>query len=212
MNRKSYRFMTFIKLLFFNIFGLYMVYLAWLNGLVEPVFENDMTKITYVIVFVFLIGFVGVLLRNFRLSRELNALDDYQKGIIDKDNSYHSMKFLELARETCTDNSFLQEAFRSKLLDRVREIRWIAALLVVLGLIGTVFGILIALSGVDATSAGDVSSVGRMVARLINGMHVALYTTILGSILSVWHEINVMITEKLTVRLYTRTLELVGRT
>ena len=55
-----------------------------------------------------------------------------------------------------------------------------AAALVVLGLVGTVIGFIIALSGVTAEDAGDVSTVRPMISTLISGMSVALYTTLGG--------------------------------
>ena len=58
--------------------------------------------------------------------------------------------------------------------------------LTVLGLIGTVLGFIIALSGVDPDVASNPSAISPMVAQLIEGMSVALYTTLVGSILSVW--------------------------
>ena len=64
--------------------------------------------------------------------------------------------------------------------------RYIANSLTVLGLIGTVLGFIIALSGVDPDVASNPSAISPMVAQLIEGMSVALYTTLVGSILSVW--------------------------
>ena len=46
-----------------------------------------------------------------------------------------------------------------------------------------VIGFIIALSGVTAEEAGDVSSVRPMVSTLISGMSVALYTTQVGALL-----------------------------
>ena len=73
--------------------------------------------------------------------------------------------------------------------------RWISVIniseaLVMLGLIGTVFGFIVALSGVDPDKAGDVSQVSGMVSRLIEGMGIALWTTLEGSVLSLWLAIN----------------------
>ena len=62
----------------------------------------------------------------------------------------------------------------------------LAGSLVVLGLIGTVIGFIIALSGVDPDIATNPQAVSPMVATLIEGMSVALYTTLVGAVLSVW--------------------------
>ncbi|MBI08341.1 MAG: hypothetical protein CMM55_02360 [Rhodospirillaceae bacterium] len=72
----------------------------------------------------------------------------------------------------------------------VAVIRHLANGLVFLGLIGTVIGFIIALSGVDPDSATEIDSVAEMVATLINGMSVALYTTLVGAVLYVWLIIN----------------------
>ena len=53
-------------------------------------------------------------------------------------------------------------------------------------MIGTVIGFIIALSGVDSSVASNPEEVGNMVSSLISGMSVALYTTLAGSIFSVW--------------------------
>lgn len=62
--------------------------------------------------------------------------------------------------------------------------------LVLLGLIGTVLGFVIALSGVDPQAAGDVRAITPMVSDLISGMSVALYTTLVGAVLNLWLMVN----------------------
>ncbi|MGI9524690.1 MAG: MotA/TolQ/ExbB proton channel family protein, partial [Hyphomicrobiaceae bacterium] len=66
----------------------------------------------------------------------------------------------------------------------------IANILVFLGLIGTVVGFIIALSGIDAKSATDTSNIAGMIGRLISGMSIALYTTLLGAVLNLWLTVN----------------------
>lgn len=78
----------------------------------------------------------------------------------------------------------VEEALRLSLTRTIGPVRHIASSLVVLGLIGTVLGFIIALSGVDPSSASDVGAIGPMVSTLIEGMSVALYTTLLGAILN----------------------------
>jgi hypothetical protein len=47
-----------------------------------------------------------------------------------------------------------------------------------------------------------------MVSTLITGMSVALYTTLVGSLLNVWLMVNVRLLESGTVKLLTATIEL----
>jgi len=72
----------------------------------------------------------------------------------------------------------------------IMVIRQIANSLVMLGLIGTVIGFVIALSGVDSAAAGDITAITGMVSTLISGIGVALYTTLAGSVFSLWLTVN----------------------
>ncbi|MYB34706.1 MAG: MotA/TolQ/ExbB proton channel family protein [Gammaproteobacteria bacterium] len=80
----------------------------------------------------------------------------------------------------------LSECLRSSLYSRISIVRLIANNLVIFGLIGTVIGFVIALAGVDSSKVADAASVGPMISTLIQGMSVALYTTLVGAILHVW--------------------------
>jgi hypothetical protein len=104
--------------------------------------------------------------------------------------------------------SICASSLRLKLASRIASIRHIANSLVFLGLIGTVIGFIIALSGVDAAAAADVSSIGPMVSTLITGMSIALHTTLVGAILNIWLMINYRLLEGGTVTLVTTIVEL----
>ena len=77
----------------------------------------------------------------------------------------------------------------------LRNVRWIASALVMLGLIGTVVGFIQALLGVDPTTVADTAQIGKMVASLINGMGTALWTTFIGAVFNLWLLFNVRIIE-----------------
>jgi len=77
-----------------------------------------------------------------------------------------------------------------KYAQRFKPLRQISSSLVFLGLIGTVVGFIIALSGVDPSSVGDQAQIQPMVAALLSGMGTALYTTLAGSVFSLWTTIN----------------------
>ena len=57
---------------------------------------------------------------------------------------------------------------------------------VVVGFVGTVIGFIVALSGVKPDLSASVDNVAPMVSTLINGMSIALYTTLIGAVLHVW--------------------------
>ena len=91
---------------------------------------------------------------------------------------------------------------------RIGSVRHIANTLVLLGLIGTVVGFIIALSAVGVNLAADIDSVGPMISTLIGGMSVALYTTMVGAILNIWLMINYRLLLGGTVNLITSVVEL----
>jgi hypothetical protein len=68
---------------------------------------------------------------------------------------------------------------------------WIAPALVYIGLIGTIVGISLVFVGVTPESAGNVTAVVPLVARLIQGIGIALYTTLLGSVGYLWLSLNI---------------------
>ena len=82
-------------------------------------------------------------------------------------------------------------------------VRHIANSLVLLGLIGTVIGFVIALSGVDPCAVGDVRNITPMVTNLLQGMSVALYTTLVGAVLNLWLTVNYHILAGGAVKLLT---------
>lgn len=74
------------------------------------------------------------------------------------------------------------------LLGRVsaKNLDFMGNMAVTLGLIGTVFGFIQSLLSVDPSAVTDVNNISPMVASLISGMGVALYTTLVGSFFFLW--------------------------
>ena len=72
---------------------------------------------------------------------------------------------------------------RLKLSNRIAFVHHTANSLVFLGLVGTVIGFIVALSGVDPGTISIAKAVGPLVANLIQGMSIALYTTLAGAVL-----------------------------
>ena len=72
---------------------------------------------------------------------------------------------------------------RLKVSNRIAFVNYKANSLVFLGLVGTVIGFIVALSGVDPVTISIAKAVGPLVANLIQGMSIALYRTLVGAIL-----------------------------
>lgn len=73
------------------------------------------------------------------------------------------------------------------------EIEWIytwSTVMALMGLMGTVIGFILALQDVDQTAMTSAESAGRMVATMIGGLGVALWTTLVGLAGAMWAFMN----------------------
>lgn len=59
---------------------------------------------------------------------------------------------------------------------------WIGDKLVLLGLIGTVLGFIMAMTAIDPNAAGSAADIAGIVKALVAGMGTALYTTLAGAV------------------------------
>ncbi len=97
----------------------------------------------------------------------------------------------------------MAEALKMRLGVRLGTIRHIANTIVLIGLVGTGIGFIIALSGVDAAAATDAAAITPMVSTLLFGMAIALYKTLVGSVLNIWLMMDYRLLESGTVHLVT---------
>ena len=165
-----------------NLVAFALLGAAWAQGLVAKVINADVTNMVVLICVVFLIGLILAGYRLWKVSKQLNAAYNFDP----KERSRAADFIKKTKGKNATSRANIAQALRLKLFSRIVHIRYISNSLTVLGLIRTVLGFIIALSGVDPDVASNPSAISPMVAQLIEGMSVALYTTLVGSILSVW--------------------------
>jgi hypothetical protein len=72
---------------------------------------------------------------------------------------------------------------------------------VTLGLLGTVIGFAMALSGVDSASLASAAGVQKVAGQLMAGMRTAINTTIVGAVLGLWLDVNRRMIRTATVSL-----------
>jgi hypothetical protein len=198
------RYLLLMRFAVLNLVALALLGAAWLKGWVGFVMEADTTQLVLLIALVFAYGLVSCAHKVLVTSIEINQVRDPRRYPGSRVASYlESIRGRDgHARALCAS------ALKLKLASRIASIRHLANSLVLLGLIGTVIGFIIALSGVDAEAAADVSSIGPMVTILISGMSVALHTTLVGAVLNIWLMINYRLLEGGTVTLVTAIVEL----
>jgi hypothetical protein len=148
--------------------------LVW-NGVLGPVYANDESGLTIAITILFAVGWLWSLKETAIISFELNSSKAYGP------------------EPACY-------AKRDKDIAKTEWLSSVSEWLVALGLLGTVIGFSIALSGIDQASVANATGAQGAVASLMQGMRVALNTTLLGAALAIWHEVNMrMLRTALTV-------------
>lgn len=183
----------------FNLAAFALLGAAYMQGWIGTILEADSSHLTIGIFGVFVFGLALCAHKIWRYSRELESVHHY-------DPSRRSAAALYLSEVTGRGSGSRRNtasAMFAKYSSGVAIVRHIANTLVLLGLIGTVIGFVIALSGVDPEQAGEVSAIAPMVADLIAGMSVALYTTLVGAVLNLWLMVNYHILSSVATKLTT---------
>jgi hypothetical protein len=176
---------------------------AYLQGWIDMVRAADPTHLCTAIFGVFLVGLFVCTMQVIRISAELNQAHAAQPSPESRAGRYLS----QTAGRGAESRGILASALKAKMMARTAIVRHIAGTLVILGLIGTVVGFIISLSGVDPANAADAKAMSPMISRLILGMSVALYTTLVGAILNVWLMICHHVLVSGTMRLVTAIVE-----
>ena len=199
-----YSYLLALRFAVINAVAVALLGAAWLQGWLSTLIVTDTTHLVAAITGVFVVGLAMCARIALQLSGELNQV----RARHPRPSSRVAAYLASIAGRDGQSRAILASTLKLKLASRLGPVRHVANSLVILGLIGTVIGFIIALSGVDPETAADVSSIGPMVSTLIDGMSVALYTTLVGAVLNVWLMLNYRVVEGGTVRLLTAIVEL----
>lgn len=200
----QFRYLLVARFALSNLVAIGLCLAAYLQGWLDGILTAHLRELSLLIFLVFVYGLVLCAGKLWQNSSDLN---DIKVGA-PKENS-QAGKYLRHVKAAGSESRAIQAgALRLRLTERIVIVRHIANALIFLGLIGTVIGFIVALSGVDPAAAGEVENVKAMVSTLINGMSVALYTTLVGAVFYVWLIINYRLLVTGTVDLISTTLEL----
>lgn len=180
-----------------NMTGLALLVAAYFQGWIDTVIAADSTRLVFVIFGMFVLGLAIAGRLVWRISDELNHVSEYKFS----EASWAASYFAEVKGRGSGSRAITASALRMKMANRISAVRHLANSLVLLGLIGTVLGFIIALSGIDPERAADVSSIAPLVGDLIAGMSVALFTTLVGAVLNIWLMVNYRILSDSAVNL-----------
>ena len=199
-----YKHLLCARYVLFNIVAVALLLAAYLQSWLDSVINAHLRELSALIFIVFLYGLVICGLRVWRNSTDLN---DVKAGTA-KSRSQSGRYLALLEGASAESRATLASALRLKLADQIVVVRDVANGLIFLGLIGTVIGFIVALSGIDPAAATQVESVTTMVATMVNGMSVALNTTLVGAVLYIWLIVNYRILVAGAVDLVALTMEL----
>ena len=198
-----YQYLLLLRYLIINATGFALLGAIWVQGWIGQIVAADDTGICRLIFGLFLLGLFWTGQRVLMLSRELNALDLGRTAGPSRAVTY----LADSQGRDSTARTALATALRLKLAHRIAPVRHLASTLVLLGLIGTIIGFVIALSGVNQDAVTDAAAIGPMVATLLHGMAMALFKTLVGSVLNVWLMVDYRLLEGGVVHLLTRAIE-----
>jgi hypothetical protein len=198
------RWLLLLRFALLNLTGMGLGAAVWAQGWLDELIRTDTTHLSALIALVFLAGLGRCGQRVLAVSRALNEIEDRAFGPASDAGAFLARAEGRPAAARAT----LAAGLRLELAGRILGVRHVANSLVMLGLIGTVVGFIMALGGVDPGSAGEVSAIGPMVSALVGGMSTALYTTLVGAVLNVWLMLDYRLLEAGTMRLLGRIVEL----
>ena len=177
----KYKYLLILRYALINIVGFIFLFVLHTQGYLTNAIKADVTNMILIIITLFLVGFISATFKTLWISKELNAVGN--SSIV---NSLSHEYLNSIKKSDSSSKINIVSSIKMKISTKINHIKFISNTLVVLGLIGTVVGFIIALSGVDGTISSNPEEVSKMVTTLIQGMSVALYTTLAGSICSVW--------------------------
>ncbi|MGD9539166.1 MAG: MotA/TolQ/ExbB proton channel family protein [Alphaproteobacteria bacterium] len=175
-----------LRFVVLNLGGFALVGAAYGQGWIDTILKADGSGLSLLMGALFLFGLGLAAHRAVRISRELNLVRAFDPLFPSRVRQY-----LDAVRARSGGSRALSAgALKLRLADRLGGVRYIANALVIIGLIGTVLGFIMALGGVTTEGASSAEAIGPMVTTLIEGMSVALYTTLVGAVLNLWLNAN----------------------
>lgn len=163
--REPMRNALLFKMLTLDVFGIGILIAMIMQGWVIPIFAQDETRITWVLVGVFILAECIITSKALGLewvSRDLR----YKDSELPASLTYHSLML--------------------RASNNLRLIYFMGVAMLFLGISGTVIGLKIGLSVVTPEAAQNVQSIGPMVAAILHGVGVKLSATLLGIIGNLW--------------------------
>lgn len=169
-----------------NIFGFGLLAAAVHQGWVAQVFQSDSSRITWVIALTFMFGLVASLWKAVKLNKLSNDLLDTGSGLFEK--VYHrSLDSLSL-----------------RMVSDIQLVSHIATILPLMGLVGTMIGIILALQSTQAFAQQEQANMTLAIVMLFQGVYVKFYSSLVGVVGCGWLLTNYNMLSTMSRRLLAR--------
>lgn len=203
----------------------FIIYLSWHLYILQKLFSNDPTKLTYLISLFFLSGTLHSGYRAYHLSKQINSIEAISRNLTSWRTS-ESLPALFLQtisvslantdnkkeNEQEIDKQLLTDVYSLEVRNQ-HEIGWfITSLLVKLGLLGTVIGFVLMLQPLAALESFEISDIQSVLINMTTGMSVALNTTLLGLIASMLLSFQYLLLDRGADELITKTVHFMQTT
>lgn len=149
-----------------NIFGFALLGAACYQGWVSQIYQTDTTHITVIIAITFLFGLVNSLWKAVGLNLIWNELTD-NPGRLSR----------WIARPDAT---------ALRLASSLQIVHHIAVILLLMGISGTMIGIIMALKSTEAFSTSDQASMVVAIVMLFKGVYIKFYASLVGIVGHMW--------------------------
>ena len=166
----------------------FALFMAWDTGLLPTMLAGDNTRLSIIILVVFILACLHCLDRSIFLSRQFNFLHTYSssESIYENPEASPIREYLQQTSsrlsliENEQDSSLLTEVLAEKISGQ-HQIGWfITGALIKLGLLGTVIGFMLMLGSLDSIKSMDLEQIQTLMQTMTQGMKIALNTTLLG--------------------------------
>ena len=205
-----YRYLLIFRFALLNAACFGVLGAAWLEGWLDAMLESSARLMCLGIFATFLVGLALCAAKIVRTSLDLNQVRDGRPAPGSR-AANHLERFTGRASGGSGGSGrppIAADVLRYRMANDVAIVGHVANTLVFLGLIGTVIGFIVALAGVDPAMSGKLHQVAPMVSSLIEGMGIALHTTLVGAVLHVWLIVNHRMLATGALHLYNAIVEL----
>lgn len=185
----SWRNMLIYKIVAINFIGIVLLALAHQAGWIYASVVADSSRIVFAIAAFFVFGMLLAIMHSIEISKELNRVKEFDHKNLSGEYPVHSGAIRCLKTMHGKDSGSrtnLSDAYENNMLNHVSTIDFIVVLLVTLGLLGTVVGFILSLPGITTININDTEALKGLILPFLKGLGVALYTTLVGSVFSIW--------------------------